>query len=87
MKPTGVPATRGALGLAAWALATACLAQATGLPVAPVRKVTDTFFGTAVDDPYRYFENKNDFYCGKWAWRATRPKPSAQSQGGHTTAA
>ena len=66
MKPTGVPAARGALGLAAWALATACLAQATRLPVAPVRNVTDSFFGTAVDDPYRYFENKNDPEVAQW---------------------
>lgn len=29
-------------------------------PVAPVKSVTDTYFGTAVDDPYRYFENLKD---------------------------
>ncbi len=27
------------------------------LPVAPVRNVPETFFGTTVDDPYRDFEN------------------------------
>ena len=30
------------------------------LPVAPVRNVQDTFFGVAVDDPYRYMENLKD---------------------------
>ena len=38
-------------------LSTLCLAQA---PVAPVREVTDTYFGTTVRDPYRYFENTKD---------------------------
>ena len=29
-------------------------------PPAPVKEVTDTYFGTAVPDPYRYFENLKD---------------------------
>ena len=29
-------------------------------PVAPVRPVTDTYFGTPVVDPYRYLENLKD---------------------------
>ena len=41
------------------------LAQ-TKLPTAAVRNVTDTYFGTAVDDPYRYFENKADPEVAKW---------------------
>lgn len=38
-------------------LPTATHPSSSGLPVAPVRPVTDTFFGTAVPDPYRYFED------------------------------
>lgn len=52
-----------AFGLAA----AAAQAQPTPtLPVAPVRNVTDTYFGVRVDDPYRYFENKNDPEVAKW---------------------
>ena len=36
------------------------MAQGAAAPTAPVRNVTDTYFGTVVDDPYRYFENKAD---------------------------
>lgn len=35
-------------------------------PVAPVRTVTDTFYGVRVDDPYRYFENKQNPEVAKW---------------------
>lgn len=45
--------------------ATAGIAQ-TALPTAAVRNVTDTYFGTTVDDPYRYFENKADPEVAKW---------------------
>lgn len=44
--------------------ATCAAALAQSLPKAPapppVREVTDTYFGTAVPDPYRYFENLKD---------------------------
>ena len=58
--------SKGVFGLAAWALAGACLAQAAAPPVAAVRNVTDTYFGTPVDDPYRYFENKADPEVARW---------------------
>jgi len=35
-------------------------------PVAPVRPVTDTYFGTAVVDPYRYLENTKDPEVQAW---------------------
>ena len=38
------------------AQAAAASSQPPGLPVAAVRNVRETFFGTPVDDPYRYFE-------------------------------
>jgi prolyl oligopeptidase len=42
-------------------LCTAAVALAqTQPPVAPVRTVTDTYFGTTVADPYRYMENMKD---------------------------
>ena len=55
------------------ALATAC-AVATSLPaftadlppVAPLRPVTDTYFGTAVVDNYRYMENLDDPDVQAW---------------------
>ncbi|KNZ33402.1 MAG: hypothetical protein AD742_06990 [Methylibium sp. NZG] len=42
------------------------MAQGSQPPVAVVRNVTDTFFGTQVDDPYRYFENRADPEVVKW---------------------
>ena len=42
------------------------LAQSNSPPIAAVRNVNDTFFGTTVDDPYRYFENKTDPEVVKW---------------------
>lgn len=41
-------------------------AQTAPLPVAPVRTVTDTYHGVRIDDPYRYFENKNDPVVARW---------------------
>jgi prolyl oligopeptidase len=35
-------------------------------PVAPVRVVTDEYFGVKVDDPYRYFENLKDAEVAAW---------------------
>ena len=42
------------------------MAQGAALPTAPVRNVTDTYFGTVIDDPYRYFENKADPEVMAW---------------------
>jgi prolyl oligopeptidase len=61
-RPALRPAT---LALALGATALAALAQTT-LPTAAVRNVTDNFYGTQVDDPYRYFENKADPDVAKW---------------------
>jgi prolyl oligopeptidase len=70
MKPISSAVLRRALlasmlGLAASA-GLAQPAAPSALPVAPVRNVTDTYFGTRIDDPYRYFENKNDPEVAKW---------------------
>ena len=57
---------------AAWVALLACastasaLAQGSPPPVAAVRNVTETFYGTPVDDPYRYFENRADPEVVKW---------------------
>ena len=56
---------RAAVAIALCATAATGLAQAP-LPTAAVRNVTDTYFGTPVDDPYRYFENKADPEVAKW---------------------
>ncbi|MBX3619820.1 MAG: prolyl oligopeptidase family serine peptidase [Rhizobacter sp.] len=70
---------RTALVLTAGLATAAALAQTPTLPVAPVRTVTDTYFGTRVDDPYRYFENKRDPEVAKWM--------KAQSEHAHETLA
>ena len=45
-----------------------CKSQQTtdGPPVAPVRPVTDTYFGTKVVDPYRYMEKLDDPEVASW---------------------
>jgi prolyl oligopeptidase len=40
--------------------------SADGPPVAPVRPVTDTYFGTLVIDNYRYMENLSDPEVQNW---------------------
>lgn len=51
-----VGARRALIGAAMLFLATLALAQPSP-PVAPVRNVADSYFGTTVDDPYRYMED------------------------------
>jgi prolyl oligopeptidase len=56
-----------AVTLATSLLATASSAwSADGPPVAPVRPVTDTYFGTPVVDNYRYMENLKDPQVQSW---------------------
>jgi prolyl oligopeptidase len=47
-------------------LVAAASVAAEELPKAPVRNVDDTYFGTAVHDPYRYFENTKDPEVAAW---------------------
>lgn len=54
-----------AFTLLGWLAASVALAQP-ALPVAPVRNVTETFFGTTVDDPYRDLENVKDPAVAAW---------------------
>ncbi len=56
---------RRALALGALLATTAFAADAP--PTAPVRPVTDTYFGTPVVDPYRYMENLADPQVVAWA--------------------
>ena len=44
----------------------AAVAAASPLPVAQIRNVQETFFGTAVDDPYRYFEDTKATEVAAW---------------------
>jgi prolyl oligopeptidase len=37
-----------------------------GPPVAPIRNITDTYFGVQVDDPYRYMEDLKDPDVSAW---------------------
>jgi prolyl oligopeptidase len=50
----------------AQAAAAALSSQPPGLPVAAVRNVPETFFGTPVDDPYRYFEDPKAPEVAAW---------------------
>ena len=65
MRPSRLPEYRAMRKLAFLLipLSAVCAAQA---PVAPVRDVTDTYFGTPVKDPYRYFENTKDAEVIAW---------------------
>ena len=58
--------SRSSLALAALALLPAVAAAAPPLPVAEVRNVPETFFGTVVDDPYRYFEDAKAPEVAAW---------------------
>jgi prolyl oligopeptidase len=42
------------------------VAHAQSLPKAAVKNVQDTYFGTKVDDPYRYFEQKSEPEVAAW---------------------
>jgi prolyl oligopeptidase len=55
-----------AMALAALALLPALAVAAPPLPVAKVRNVQETFFGTTVDDPYRYFEDTKNPEVAAW---------------------
>ena len=53
-------------------------------PVAPVRAVTDDYFGTKVVDPYRWMEDRHDPEFLAWARaapRRRRHRPARQSRG------
>lgn len=51
---------------ASLALVPALAIAAPPLPVAEVRNVPETFFGTVVDDPYRYFEDAKSADVAAW---------------------
>jgi prolyl oligopeptidase len=55
-----------ALAIVTAAPAAPALADGAAPPLAPVRNVTDTYFGTTVDDPYRWLENKADAEVVNW---------------------
>ncbi|MEW6704015.1 MAG: prolyl oligopeptidase family serine peptidase [Pseudomonadota bacterium] len=62
MKPCSLRRAATTLALLASSLAWAADAP----PVAPVRDVPETFFGTKVDDPYRYFEDTKAPEVAAW---------------------
>ena len=55
-----------ALTLATLLAASGAAYSADGPPVAPVRPITDTYFGTPVVDNYRYMENLSDPEVQSW---------------------
>jgi prolyl oligopeptidase len=55
----------GLAGATLLAFATLALAQ-TAPPTAPVKPVTDTYFGTSIVDPYRYMEDLKDPEIATW---------------------
>lgn len=57
-------ATAGTVALLAIAPALPC-------PATPIRPATDTYFGTTVDDPYRWLEDGKDPAVGRWAQAQT----------------
>ncbi|MDQ2798308.1 MAG: prolyl oligopeptidase family serine peptidase, partial [Armatimonadota bacterium] len=62
------PAFRAAMLLLAVSTLAPALAQTSPVapPVAPVRPVTDTYFGTTLTDPYRWMENLGDPEVKAW---------------------
>jgi prolyl oligopeptidase len=52
--------------VAACAAFASLAASAQPLPVFPAQNVSDTYFGTVVDDPYRALENTKDAQAGAW---------------------
>lgn len=66
-----------ALALAATSLVALSFAQDGGSLPAPSKSVTDTYFGTTVEDTYRNFENKDDPAVAAWM--------KAQSDRAHAT--
>ncbi len=73
------------VGFCAWSERRGLSLQAATLsqPVAPVRPVTDTYFGTPVVDPYRWMENLKSPEVQSWMKGAERlhprlPEPSAR---------
>jgi prolyl oligopeptidase len=71
--PASLLFTRHALAQAAAATSS----QPPGLPVAAVRNVRESFFGTPVDDPYRHFEDAKAAEVAPWM--------KAHSDHAHTT--
>ena len=63
--------------LACAAIAASALAQ-TSPPVAPVRDVTDTYFGVSVPDPYRYMEDLKNAEVAAWNMLRVRDHPKSQ---------
>jgi prolyl oligopeptidase len=58
---------RSPTALALSLVTSAALAQAPAKPpAAPVREVTDTYFGRAIVDPYRWMENEKDPELASW---------------------
>src|SRR5215467_13321187 len=56
---------RGFAAFALFAAASLAFAQ-TKPPLAPVKEVTDTYFGTVVADPYRYMEDMKNPDVAAW---------------------
>ncbi len=52
-------------------------------PVAPVKMVTETYFGVTVPDPYRYMENLEDPQVEAWFRFAFPAKPRLARRAGN----
>src|SRR5205085_6106259 len=64
--PVLAPITVGVLSVQICTGAGAAGAEPTKAPAAPLRPVTDDYFGTQVVDPYRYMENMKDPEVDAW---------------------